>query len=101
MARTILSPAVILVVATVAAYLGLSNSLGGNLEALSSGFRDRLGRWAMPVFVLVHSIALSLCFPWAIAFEAAASHLFGFVNGVTCVFCAKVTGAALAFWIGR
>ena len=62
---------------------------------------DRLGYWAMPLYVSVHTISLSLCLPSAIFFEAAASLLFGFFPGVLCVFSAKVLGASLSFWIGR
>ncbi|BBN12310.1 hypothetical protein MPTK1_5g19020 [Marchantia polymorpha subsp. ruderalis] len=73
-------------------------------NALLEIFNDlskRLGIWAMPVFVAVHTLAIAMCFPYAVFFEAFAAFLFGFVNGVICVFSAKVLGAALAFWVGR
>jgi len=60
-----------------------------------------LGIWAIPVYVLVHTLTLALCLPSAVFFEAAASLLFGFFPAVLCVFAAKVLGASLSFWIGR
>jgi hypothetical protein len=93
-----------LVVTTVGLYVAVSNAYGGDKQAMMDGFHvlaERLGPSAMPVFVLVHTIAIALCFPYAIVFEAAASFLFGFLRGVLCVFSAKVMGAALAFWLGR
>ncbi|KAF9689054.1 hypothetical protein SADUNF_Sadunf01G0051900 [Salix dunnii] len=62
---------------------------------------DRLGVWAMPVYVGIHTIALALCLPCAVFFEAGASLLFGFLPAVLCVFSAKVLGASLSFWVGR
>ncbi|CAN1265493.1 TVP38/TMEM64 family membrane protein slr0305 [Linum perenne] len=61
---------------------------------------DRLGPWAMPLYVGVHSLTLALCLPFAVFFEAAASLLFGFFPALLCVFSAKVLGASLSFWIG-
>ncbi|GLJ46288.1 hypothetical protein SUGI_0975650 [Cryptomeria japonica] len=82
----------------------LNNAYGGNKEALMEGFRDmseKLGIWAMPVYVLIHTVTLSLCLPYAVFFEAGAAILFGFFPGVVCVFTAKILGASLSFWIGR
>lgn len=62
---------------------------------------DRLGIWALPLYVALHTVTLSLCLPYAIFFEAGASLLFGFFPGVLCVFSAKLLGASLSFWIGR
>lgn len=62
---------------------------------------DRLGYWAMPLYVSLHTLSLALCLPSAVFFEAAASLLFGFFPGVLCVFSAKLLGASLSFWIGR
>lgn len=62
---------------------------------------DRLGVWALPVYVAIHTLTLALCLPYAIFFEAGASLLFGFLTGVICVFAAKVLGASLSFGIGR
>lgn len=93
-----------LIAMTVGLYAVVSNAYGGDKQAMLDGFHvlaERLGPSAMPVFILVHTVAIALCFPYAIFFEAAASFLFGFVNGVICVFSAKVMGAALAFWLGR
>lgn len=93
-----------LLILTAAVYFVITKAYGGDRKAMVEGFRysaERLGPWAMPVFVLVHTVAIALCFPYAIVFEAAASFLFGFLNGVMCVFAAKVMGASLAFWLGR
>jgi uncharacterized membrane protein YdjX (TVP38/TMEM64 family) len=93
-----------LLILTAAVYFVITKAYGGDRKAMVEGFRysaERLGLWAMPVFVLVHTVAIALCFPYAIVFEAAASFLFGFLNGVMCVFAAKVMGASLAFWLGR
>lgn len=62
---------------------------------------ERLGIWAIPVYVLVHTLTLALCLPYAVFFEAGASLLFGFLPAVLCVFSAKILGASLSFWVGR
>lgn len=62
---------------------------------------DRLGMWAIPSYVLLHTITLALCLPYAVFFEAAASMLFGFFPAVLCVFSAKILAASLSFSIGR
>ncbi|PKI65620.1 hypothetical protein CRG98_014013 [Punica granatum] len=62
---------------------------------------ERLGVWAIPVYVAVHTLTLALCLPYAVFFEAGASLIFGFFTAVLCVFAAKVLGASLSFWIGR
>ncbi|KAG0565550.1 hypothetical protein KC19_8G198800 [Ceratodon purpureus] len=93
-----------LLVTTGGLYVAVSNAYGGDKQAMMDGFHvlaERLGASAMPVFIFVHTVAIALCFPYAIVFEAAASFLFGFLRGVLCVFSAKVMGAALAFWLGR
>nr|PNR34602.1 hypothetical protein PHYPA_024419 [Physcomitrium patens] len=85
-------------------YVAINNAYGGDKRAMMDKLHvlaDGLGPSAMPVFICVHTIAIALCFPYAIIFEAAASFLFGFLRGILCVFCAKVMGAALAFWLGR
>ncbi|XP_034695553.1 uncharacterized protein LOC117921700 isoform X1 [Vitis riparia] len=61
---------------------------------------DRLGYWAIPLYVSIHTLTLALCLPSAVFFEAAASLLFGFLPAVLCVFSAKLLGASLSFWIG-
>ncbi|KAJ7515561.1 hypothetical protein O6H91_22G020700 [Diphasiastrum complanatum] len=89
---------------TAGIYVFVSAVYGGDKRAFAESIKmhsESLGNWAMPVFVLVHTVAIAFCFPYAIAFEAAAAFIFGFFNGVLCVFCAKVSGAALAFWLGR
>lgn len=60
-----------------------------------------LGFWGIPVFVGVHALTISLCLPYAIFFEAAASILFGFFPAVLSVFSAKLLGASISFWLGR
>ncbi|XP_074309041.1 uncharacterized protein LOC141643687 [Silene latifolia] len=62
---------------------------------------DRLGIWAIPVYVAVHTLTLALCLPYAVFFEAGASLLFGFLPAILCVFFAKILAASLSFWIGR
>lgn len=62
---------------------------------------DRLGHWAIPVYVGIHTLTLALCLPYAVFFEAGASMLFGFLPALLCVFSAKILGASLSFWIGR
>ncbi|KAK9108657.1 hypothetical protein Syun_024668 [Stephania yunnanensis] len=62
---------------------------------------DRLGFWAIPLYVLSHTLTLTLCLPYAVFFEAGASLLFGFFPAVLCVFSAKILGASLSFSIGR
>ncbi|KAJ4828508.1 hypothetical protein Tsubulata_020337 [Turnera subulata] len=91
-------------VAVVAAGREVSKQLGWDKDAALQVFgewSDRLGVWAMPVYVGVHTITLALCLPYAVFFEAGASLLFGFFPAVLCVFSAKILGASLSFWIGR
>ncbi|KAG2305246.1 hypothetical protein Bca4012_064315 [Brassica carinata] len=70
------------------------------LEALKE-WSDRLGIWAIPTYVAVHTVTLALCLPHAVFFEAGASILFGFLPALLCVFSAKVLAASFSFWIGR
>ncbi|KAL5799160.1 hypothetical protein ACOSQ4_032044 [Xanthoceras sorbifolium] len=82
----------------------LSKQYGWDKETSINVLRDysnRLGFWAFPVFVGLHALSISLCLPYAVFFEAAASLLFGFFPAVLCVFFAKLIGASLSFWIGR
>lgn len=62
---------------------------------------DRLGVWAIPAYIGLHTITLALCLPYAVFLEAGASILFGFFPAVLCVFVAKLFGASLSFWLGR
>ncbi|XP_073039435.1 uncharacterized protein [Primulina eburnea] len=62
---------------------------------------DRLGYWAIPAYVGLHTLSLALCLPCAVFFEAGASMLFRFLPALLCVFSGKVLGASLSFWIGR
>ncbi|XP_028789665.1 transmembrane protein 41B-like [Neltuma alba] len=62
---------------------------------------DKLGIWAIPLYVAIHTLSLALCLPSSVFLEAAASLLFGFFPALLCVFSAKVLGASLSFWIGR
>ncbi|XAR48267.1 hypothetical protein NMG60_11031024 [Bertholletia excelsa] len=78
--------------------------LGWDKEAVLQVLKDmsdRLGMWAIPAYVGLHSLTLALCLPFAVFFEAGASLLFGFFPAVLCVFSAKILGASLSFWIGR
>ncbi|KAJ6838383.1 uncharacterized protein M6B38_320505 [Iris pallida] len=70
------------------------------LEAFR-GLSERLGLWAIPIYVAAHTVTLALCLPYAVFFKAGASLLFGFLPAVACVFSAKLLGASLSFWIGR
>ncbi|XP_076889276.1 uncharacterized protein LOC143539986 isoform X1 [Bidens hawaiensis] len=88
----------------VVASLKINGSPSVNKESIIEFFRhvsDRLGNWAIPVYVLIHTVSIALCLPYAVFFEAGASLLFGFVPALICVFSAKVLGASLSFWIGR
>lgn len=90
--------------AVIGLIVALSRRYGLDAEAAMSRFgdlRDRLGVWAIPVFVLAHTLTLALCLPSAVLFETGASLLFGFLPAVFCVFSAKILGASLSFWIGR
>nr|GEX78820.1 SNARE associated Golgi protein family [Tanacetum cinerariifolium] len=80
-----------------------SSSKSWNKESVVEIFKnlsDQLGNWAIPVYVALHTLSLSLCLPYAVFFEAGASILFGFFPALLCVFSAKVLGASLSFWIG-
>ncbi|KAM5568424.1 hypothetical protein ABKV19_016138 [Rosa sericea] len=82
----------------------VSKQYGWDKDALIKVFAelsDRLGVWAIPIYVAIHTLTLALCLPYAVFFEAAASMLFGFFPAVLCVFAAKLLGASLSFWIGR
>ncbi|KAM1103397.1 uncharacterized protein LOC126597464 isoform X1 [Malus sylvestris] len=82
----------------------LSKHYGLDKDALLKVFAelsDRLGVWAIPLYVAIHTLTLALCLPYAVFFEAAASMLFGFFPAILCVFAAKLLGASLSFWIGR
>ncbi|XWS44548.1 hypothetical protein CRYUN_Cryun15aG0055500 [Craigia yunnanensis] len=81
-------------------YLGLGLDKDAALR-LFQQWSDRLGIWAIPLYVALHTLTLSLCLPYAVFFEAGASLLFGFFPAVLCVFSAKLLGASLSFWIGR
>ncbi|KAL6188330.1 hypothetical protein ACLB2K_039723 [Fragaria x ananassa] len=82
----------------------VSKQYGWDKDVLINVFSelsDRLGIWAIPLYVAIHTLTLALCLPYAVFFEAAASMLFGFFPAVLCVFAAKLLGASLSFWIGR
>ena len=81
--------------AAIALLLGASWRYGVDAESALAAFRDlrdRLGFWAIPIYVLAHTVTLALCLPNAVFFEAGASLLFGFFTAVLCVFSAKVLG---------
>lgn len=95
------------IIAVVIVLLGTARELSkrygwdkeGGMKALRD-WSDRMGVWAIPAYVGVHTLTLALCLPYAVFFEAAASLIFGFFPAVVCVFSAKVLGASLSFWIG-
>ncbi|KAK8939835.1 hypothetical protein KSP40_PGU010484 [Platanthera guangdongensis] len=96
----------VLITGTVAMAIavGVTRRYGWDGEAAMQSFRElseRLGFWAIPLYVLAHTVTLALCLPYAVFFEAGASLLFGFLPAVLCVFSAKILGASLSFWIGR
>ncbi|KAK7304309.1 hypothetical protein VNO77_45177 [Canavalia gladiata] len=62
---------------------------------------EKLGIWAIPLYVSVHTLSIALCLPSAIFFETAAPLLFGFFSSVFCVFSAKIFAASFSFSIGR
>ncbi|KAK7374941.1 hypothetical protein VNO80_08384 [Phaseolus coccineus] len=68
---------------------------------LAREWSEKLGIWAIPLYVSLHTISISLCLPSAIFFETAAPLLFGFLPSVLCVFSAKILAASLSFSIGR
>ncbi|EPS66796.1 hypothetical protein M569_07981 [Genlisea aurea] len=81
---------------------GWSESKGGSrLMLWLRDTTDRLGYWAIPAYIGLHTVSLALCLPYAVFFEAGASMLFGFLPALFCVFSAKVLGASMSFWIGR
>lgn len=82
----------------------VGKQLGWDNTAMMQWLRemsDRLGHWAIPAYIGIHTLTLALCLPYAVFFEAGASMLFGFLPALCCVFSAKVLGASLSFWIGR
>ncbi|KAA8529956.1 hypothetical protein F0562_034440 [Nyssa sinensis] len=96
--------AVGVVVGIIGVLRAVSKQYGWDKDAALQLFRemsDRLGIWAIPAYVGLHTLTLALCLPYAVFFEAGASLLFGFFPAVLCVFSAKVLGSSLSFWIGR
>eukprot|EP00250_Pteridium_aquilinum_P004424 c14635_g1_i1 orf=312-1040(-) len=86
------------------AYCIFSAAYGGDKQAVLEDLRalsQRLGPWSLPLYVALHALLISLCLPYALLLEAGAAYLFGFFNGVLCVFSAKILSASLSFWIGR
>lgn len=72
----------------------------GYMKVLTE-MRDWMGYWAIPAYVALHTLTLTLCLPYAVFFEAGASLLFGFFPALLCVFSAKILGASLSFSLGR
>ncbi|XP_042062185.1 uncharacterized protein LOC121806267 [Salvia splendens] len=96
--------ALIALAAVVVMRKQLGEQLGWDNSAMMQWLKemsDRLGHWAIPAYVGLHTITLALCLPYAVFFEAGASMLFGFLPALLCVFTAKILGASLSFWIGR
>ncbi|XP_076892663.1 uncharacterized protein LOC143544436 [Bidens hawaiensis] len=99
----LLTAAAVVLLGVVAA-LKFNGSPSVNKELIIEFFKhvsDRLGNWAIPVYVAIHTVSIALCLPYAVFFEAGASLLFGFIPALISVFSAKVLGASLSFWIGR
>lgn len=95
---------VMMVASAIVVVVGVTRWYGWDGEAALQAFRglsERLGFWAIVLYVLAHTVTLALCLPHAVFFEAGASLLFGFLPAVLCVFFAKILGASLSFWIGR
>ncbi|KAK7272880.1 hypothetical protein RIF29_13920 [Crotalaria pallida] len=95
---------VAVLVAVLAVIRSYINKNGWDKESgvkLLSEWSERLGIWAVPLYVSIHTLMIALCLPSAMFLEAAASLLFGFFNAVLMVFSAKILGASLSFWIGR
>ncbi|GAB2278687.1 hypothetical protein Dimus_035784 [Dionaea muscipula] len=104
MRRWWIAAAAIALASAVAATNLASKKYGWDKDAmveLFGGLSEKMGMWTIPIYVLIHTLTLALCLPYAIFFEAGASLLFGFFPAVLCVFSAKVLGASLSFWIGR
>lgn len=96
--------AVVVIVGVLKAVVSKQYGWGWNKEAALQVLKemsDRLGMWAIPAYVGLHTLTLALCIPYAVFFEAGASFLFGFFPAVLCVFSAKLLGSSLSFWIGR
>ncbi|GMH24484.1 hypothetical protein Nepgr_026327 [Nepenthes gracilis] len=93
-----------MVAVVIAIGMVTSKHYGWDKEAVVELFNqlaERMGVWAIPAYVLIHTLTIALCLPYAVFFEAGASLLFGFFPAVLCIFSAKVLGASLSFWIGR
>ena len=94
---------VALLAVAVAAWRGWQGG-GWDREAsfkLAREWSEKLGIWAIPLYLSLHTISIALCLPSAIFFETAAPLLFGFFPSVLCVFSAKILAASLSFSIGR
>ncbi|KAG6382766.1 hypothetical protein SASPL_157519 [Salvia splendens] len=81
--------AVIALAAAVVTRKHLGEQLGWDNSAMMQWLKemsDRLGHWAIPAYVGLHTITLALCLPYAVFFEAGASMLFGFLPALLFVF---------------
>ncbi|KAG6425573.1 hypothetical protein SASPL_116014 [Salvia splendens] len=81
--------AVIALAAAVVMRKQLGEQLGWDNSAMMQWLKemsDRLGHWAIPAYVGLHTITLALCLPYAVFFEAGASMLFGFLPALLFVF---------------
>ena len=59
-----------------------------------------LGYIAPVVIFIVHSLAITVCFPVTILFEWGCGFLFGVIGGSLLIMISKTTGAAICFMIG-
>jgi len=88
---------------TVAAVV-VSNSYKEDIPEyleIFNGWIASLGVFGPVVLSFADLIAVVLCFPFAASLEVAAGFLFGVAGGTVVVVVGKVSGAALAFLLGR
>jgi uncharacterized membrane protein YdjX (TVP38/TMEM64 family) len=64
-------------------------------------FIHSLGYWAPIIFFLIHTTAVTVCFPATMLFELGAGFIFGLWMGVPLVMLSKTSGAAVGFTLGR
>ncbi|KAK1408545.1 hypothetical protein QVD17_40412 [Tagetes erecta] len=81
-----LAAAVVLII--ILTVLKIDSSSSWNKEAVVEFFThmsDRLGNWAIPVYVAVHTISLALCLPYAVFFEAVLLSCLDFSGVALCL----------------
>jgi len=89
------------------ATLGIVVSMTGYKDAILeyleqfNGWILSLGMFGPLALGLADLVAVVICFPFAASFEFAAGFLFGVVGGTIIIVFGKVSGAAIAFLLGR